>query len=67
MAAEYETRQNWAMLYPAKKKSGDWQADYTGVTVLDGRKYWVLAWKKTSETGEHYLSINVRPKEERKT
>jgi uncharacterized protein (DUF736 family) len=67
VAAEYETRRNWAMLYPAKKKSGDWQADYIGVVVIDGAKFWISAWNKTSATGEHYLSVNVRKKEEAKT
>ena len=65
--AEYETRRNWAHLYPAKRKSEDWQPDYTGVTVIDGQKFWVLAWSKTSETGEHYLSVNIRKKEEPKS
>jgi uncharacterized protein (DUF736 family) len=60
---DYETRRNWAVLYPNKRKSEEWQADFSGITVIDGQKFWVLAWNKTSPHGEHYLSVNVRPKE----
>jgi hypothetical protein len=65
MPAEYETRPGWALCYPKKVTAADWQSDFTGVTVLDGKRYWINAWLKTASNGDQLLSISVRPKEER--
>lgn len=65
MPAEYETRPGWALCYSSKNKTQDWQADFTGVTVLNGQKFWVNVWLKTGANGEQFLSVNLHPKEGR--
>lgn len=66
MPAEYETRPGWALCYSKKPTASDWQADYTGVTVINGQKFWVSVWLKTGADGEQLLSVNLRPKESNK-
>jgi hypothetical protein len=63
MPTDYETRPGWALCYPKKTTGADWQADYTGVTVLDGRKFWVNIWEKTASDGGKLISVNIRLKE----
>lgn len=63
MSADYETRPGWALCYPRKASAADWQADWTGVTVIDGQKYWVDVWEKVSANGDLLLSVNIRLKE----
>jgi hypothetical protein len=65
MPAKYESRTNWALCYPKKASEEGWKADWTGVTVIDGQKFWVNVWEKIATNGDLLLSINIRPKEER--
>jgi hypothetical protein len=58
----FENRPGWAILYPPKNKQ-DWQGDYLGVTAINAEKYWITAWEKTTEQGDRYLLINLKPKE----
>ena len=62
MPAEYETRPGWALCYPKKATAADWQADFTGVTVLDCKRYWISIWKKVAASGDQLLSVNLRVK-----
>ena len=63
MPAEYETRPGWALCYPKNAIAADWAADFTGVTVIDGKRFWVNVWLKTGASGEQLISVNLRPKE----
>jgi hypothetical protein len=63
MPAEYQSRPNWALCYSKKTTGADWRADYTGVTTIDGQKYWVSIWEKTASDGSRCLSVNLKPKE----
>ena len=38
-------------------------ADYEGEINVEGKKFWISAWDKTSKKGLSYLSIALKPKE----
>jgi hypothetical protein len=58
-AKPYESRPGWALCYPKKIVTADW----TGVTVIDGKKYWVNIWEKIAADGTCNLSVSIQPKE----
>ena len=37
--------------------------DYEGEIDVEGKKFWISAWDKTSKKGLSYLSIALKPKE----
>jgi hypothetical protein len=59
----YEDRPGWAACF--KPKSPLSKASYTGVTVLDGRKYWVNVYLKTAVNGTDYVSVHLQPWEQK--
>lgn len=57
----YEDRPNWASCFPPRNPKTEHPADFTGITVIDGRKYWVNVYKKLDRNGNRFVSVNVRP------
>jgi hypothetical protein len=58
---ERESRRGWATCFAANKTE-DWQADFTGVTVLeDGQRFWVNVYKKLDKNNKRYVSVCLRP------
>jgi|TARA_R100000742_G_C4261604_1_gene79415 hypothetical protein len=52
-------------LFPNKKKEKDTQPDLTGTLNVDGKMYWVSAWKnKAQSNGVDYLKLAVTAQEE---
>ncbi len=59
----YEDRRGWASCFAAEKTE-DWQADFTGVIVLEnGEKYWVNVYKRLTKKRERFVSVGLRPHE----
>lgn len=58
---EYDDTNRGAMFRADKQKETD--RDYSGTLDVDGRKYWVSGWLKTSKAGNKYLSLSVKPKD----
>jgi hypothetical protein len=42
----FETRRDWAILYPVRNKTRGWQCDYAGVVTLSSRdsRFWINVW-----------------------
>jgi len=40
-------------------------ADYTGSVLINGDKYWLNGWVKDAKDGRKFLSLSVRPAEDR--
>jgi len=51
-------------LFRNEKKETDRHPDYTGSINVGGSDYWLSAWKNTAKSGQTYLRLTVRPKDE---
>lgn len=67
VAAErkWEDRPGWASCFPPRSSKIEHPPDFTGVTVIDGQKYWVNVYDKLDKNGSRYVSVNLRKWEER--
>lgn len=63
MAKENDNN-NSGVLFRNDRKENDRQPDFKGNAEVNGVQYWVSAWKKTSQSGNSFLSISFQPKEE---
>jgi hypothetical protein len=61
----WEDRPGWASCFPPRNAKIEHPADFTGVTVLAGQKYWVNVYKKFDRNGARYVSVHVKPWEAR--
>lgn len=55
---------NRGALFTNSRKKSDKHPDLTGNIDVDGKEYWLSAWRKVSNSGEKYLSISIRAKED---
>ncbi len=66
---DHEDRRNAAACFPNKRKTENWHPDYTGVAVVegvkDGDKFWVNVYVRTSSRGEKYITVVLKPRQER--
>ena len=62
----YEIRENSGSLFKNEKKETDAHPTLTGTLNVGGVEFWISAWKKTTKSGEPWLSLAVKPKEEKK-
>jgi hypothetical protein len=61
---QYDDTNRGALFRDAdKQKDGD--RDYSGTINIDGTDYWLSAWIKTSAKGTKYMSLSVKPKDEK--
>lgn len=56
---------NTGALFKNDKKGNDKWPDYRGTINVDGVEFWLNAWIKKSKKGETFMSLSVKPKEER--
>jgi len=61
----YDNTNRGALFSERDKKTKDEDRDYAGTINVDGTEYWLSAWIKTSKKGTKFLSLSVKPKEER--
>lgn len=59
----YERKDGQGSLFPNEKQN-DWQPDYKGYLQLNGKRYEVALWKRISQKGSEYLSIQASEREE---
>lgn len=57
---------NRGVLFPNDKKGNEKRPDMTGDINVEGVEYRLSAWKKSSKTGNNFLSISVQRKEGQK-
>lgn len=56
---------NRGSIWPNRKKEKDTHPDFTGQINVDGKDYWVSAWKKKPDARENApsLTFSVKPKD----
>ena len=64
MAGQYDDR-NRGSIWKNEKKETDKHPDFTGSLNVDGRDYWVSAWKRKPDASDRApaLSFSVKPKD----
>ena len=48
-----------------KDQNDDKDRDYNGTLDVEGTEYWISGWVRTSKNGKKYLSLSVKPKQEK--
>jgi uncharacterized protein (DUF736 family) len=56
---------NRGAIFKNTKKATENHPDMTGSIDVNGVEYWVSAWSKTSQAGAKFLSMSVKPKDEK--
>lgn len=64
----YEQKDNSGTLFKNKSKETDTQPEYKGHVLIGGQEYWINAWVKTAQKGDHkgdkFFSLSFQPKGE---
>ena len=64
MTQQYEyDNTNRGALFRNNRKEQDSQPDHTGSINIDGKEYYLNAWIKTSQNGNKFFSLSVKPKD----
>jgi hypothetical protein len=61
----YPRHQNGGALFPNKRAAKPGDPNMSGTIDVDGKLFWISAWRRTSRAGVRYLSLSVEPKTER--
>lgn len=64
MSGHYDNT-NRGGLWKNDRKEKDAHPDYTGNINVGGREFWLSAWLKTAKDGKKFMSLSVKPKEEK--
>ena len=62
MTQQYDNT-NRGALFRNNRKEQDSHPDHTGSINIDGKEYYLNAWIKTSQNGNKFFSLSVKPKE----
>lgn len=66
--ADYQQKDmSGALFRNEQKQDGDDYPDYQGSVTVKGVKYGVGGWIKKSKSGKTYMSLSVRPWQEKQT
>jgi hypothetical protein len=49
----------------AKEANDDKDRDYGGSINVEGTEYWISGWVRTSKNGKKYLSLSIKPKQDK--
>ncbi len=65
MAGKFDDKNRGSVWPNKKKRDGKQDPDFTGSLNVDGKEYWVSAWKKKPDAkeGAPSLSFSVKPKD----
>ena len=64
MTQQYEyDNTNRGALFRNNRKEQDNHPDHTGSINIDGKEYYLNAWIKTSQNGNKFFSLSVKPKD----
>jgi hypothetical protein len=58
----YDNTNRGALFKNQRKEGVASNPDYNGELDVDGQKFWVNAWIKTSKAGTKYMSLSVKLK-----
>jgi hypothetical protein len=56
----WEDRPNWASCFPPRNPKSEHPPNFIGVTVIDGKKFWVDIWLKTASNGNPFASVHIK-------
>ena len=56
---------NSGALFTNSRKEKDTHPDFKGTINVEGVDYWISGWKKKDRNDNTYMSLSVRPKEQR--
>lgn len=56
---------NRGALFKNDRKEKDTHPDYKGLLNVGGVDHWLDAWLKTDKNGKKFMSVSVKPKEQR--
>ena len=62
MTQQYDNT-NRGALFRNNRKEQDNHPDHTGSINIDGKEYYLNAWIKTSQNGNKFFSLSVKPKD----
>lgn len=63
----YEQKPNTGSLFKNDRKESDSHPDYKGSALIDGLgECWLDAWVNTAKDGGKYMSLKIKPKDERR-
>jgi hypothetical protein len=60
----YEQRDNSGSLFVNDRKEKENHPDSKGSAMIDGREYWVSAWRKAGKSGQKFLSLAFKAKDD---
>jgi hypothetical protein len=62
---EFDNTNRGVLFNNRADKQSDKDRDYGGSLNVDGTDYWLSAWIKTSKKGDKFLSLSVKPKDQK--
>lgn len=62
----YEIKEMSGSIFANKRKEKDAHPDYQGSIKIGGTEYWLSGWKKTTNSGEPWISLAFKPKDSAK-
>lgn len=60
----YQHKPNRGNAFKNKRKEKEGQPDLSGDALIDGKHYWVSAWKNKDKNGETYITLSFNSKDE---
>ena len=48
-----------------KDQNDDKDRDYNGTLDVEGTDYWISGWVRTSKNGKKYLTLSIKPKQDK--
>jgi len=61
----YEPKDGSGALFKNDKGGNEARPDYRGDLMLNGVQYEISSWLKTAQNGNKFMSLSVKPKQER--
>ena len=63
---DYDNRNRGALFRnDDKDPNDDRDRDYNGTLDVQGTEYWISGWVRTSKNGKKYLSLSIKPKQDK--
>lgn len=61
----YEQRDNSGSMFKNDRRTNDKQADMTGSVMIEGKEYWINAWRKIDKNNNPWYSFSFKEKQAR--
>jgi hypothetical protein len=64
--SEYDNELKGVLFKNKDKRPDKKDADYRGNATIDGVEFWVDSWVNEAKSGEKYMSLKFKPKEQQR-